>query len=82
MRNNRAINKPINNIIFKTVRHYKIIVLIPQNELAEVEEAPGRVEVFQRTMSLVPACSPGRHWVAVSDPVKEHTHAAQRQDNK
>ena len=70
------------SIIFSAVCHYEIIVNIPQNEVAEVEEAPGRVEVFQRTVSLVPACSPGTHWVAVSDPVKEHTHAAQRQDNK
>ena len=58
--------------------HYILL----QNEVAEVEEVPGRVEMFQRTVSLVPACSPGRHWVAVSDPLREHTHATQRRGNK
>ena len=56
--------------------------MLPQNEVAEVEEVPGRVEMFQRTVSLVPACSPGRHWVAVSDPLREHTHATQRRGHK
>ena len=63
---------------FMTDCHY----ILPQNEVAEVEEVPGRVEMFQRTVSLVPACSPGRHWVAVSDPLREHTHATQRRGHK
>ena len=44
-----------------------------QNEVSSVEEKQlGEVEVYQKTFSLIPTYSPGKHWVAIMDEAKEH----------
>ena len=44
-----------------------------QNEVASLEEKQvGEADVYQKTFSLTPAYTPGKHWVAVKDDVKEH----------
>ena len=44
-----------------------------QNEVSGIEEKQlGDVEVYQKTFSLTPTYSPGKHWVAIMDDAKEH----------
>ena len=37
-----------------------------------MEERLGEVGLYQKTFSLTPAYSPGRHWVAIEDEAKAH----------
>lgn len=44
-----------------------------KNEVSGIEEKQlGDVEVYQKTFSLTPTYSPGKHWVAIMDDAKEH----------
>ena len=53
-----------------------------QNEVSHLEEKLGEVSHFQKTFTLKPAYSPGRHWVAIVDETKDQKTKEASQSQK